>query len=67
MVKAVGDGGRSSWMLVSGAHVGLLPRRTAIARAMNKTKVGDESLGRVIWRHGQSEDNLAVTPAAVAA
>src|ERR1035437_5047725 len=43
MVKAVGDGGRSGWMLVGGAHVGLLPRRTAIARAMNKTIVGDES------------------------
>jgi len=66
MVKTVGDGGRPCWMLVGGAHVGLLPRRTAVARAVNKTKVGDESFGRVIRCHGQPEDDLAVTPAAVA-
>ena len=67
VISVGGDGGGVDRMLVGRAHVGLLPRRAAVARAMDKAVVGDDRLGRIVRRDREAEDDFAVAPAAIAA
>jgi len=54
-------------MLIGRAHISLLPSRAAVARAMDKTVVGDNRLRRITRCYREAKDYFAVTPTAVAA